>query len=404
FVTEESKEKVEGESVEINRMLGLNFQTQGQLDMAFDKFRRVPIDDSLKDILYNLALDFERKRMLNKAVSVYQYLGEHDSNYRDIDSKIKKLNVASETMIFGLGTGASQADDGTLVIDENTRPTLGRYEVIKELGRGAMGVVYQGKDPKINRLTAIKTIRFEDDYEPEEVEKIKEQFFREAETAGILSHPNIVTIYDAGEDHELSYIAMEFLDGYDLKEHTKPDNLLPMRKVLGHVADMADALGYAHKQGVVHRDIKPANIMLLTNGTVKITDFGIARAVASSKTRTGVVKGTPFYMSPEQIKGVKVDGRSDIFSLGVLLYELLAGVLPFKAGDLTALIYQITNEEPQPITVHIPKIPTAVVQIINKALVKDREKRYQTAEQMAGHLHTVTDKLDELAARKKKQE
>lgn len=404
FVTEESKEKVEGESVEINRMLGLNFQTQGQLDMAFDKFRRVPVDDSLKDILYNLALDFERKRMLNKAVSVYQYIGEHDSNYRDIDSKIKKLNVASETMIFGLGMGASQADDGSLVIDENTRPTLGRYEVIKELGRGAMGVVYQGKDPKINRLTAIKTIRFEDEYEPEEVKKIKEQFFREAETAGILSHPNIVTIYDVGEDHDLSYIAMEFLDGYDLKEHTKADNLLPMRKVLGHVADMADALGYAHKQGVVHRDIKPANIMLLTNGTVKVTDFGIARAVASSKTKTGVVKGTPFYMSPEQIKGVKVDGRSDIFSLGVLLYELLAGVLPFKADDLTALIYQITSEEPQPITDHIPKIPTAVVQIINKALVKDREKRYQTAEQMAGHLHTVTDKLDELAARKKKQE
>ncbi|MBW2086088.1 MAG: CHASE2 domain-containing protein, partial [Deltaproteobacteria bacterium] len=211
FVTEASKEKIEGESVEINRMLGLNFQTQGQLDLAFDKFRRCPVDDGLKDILYNLALDFERKRMLNKAVSVYEYIGQHDSDYRDINGKIKKLNIASETMIFGLGTGGQQADDGTLVISEDTKPTLGRYEILKILGKGAMGVVYQGRDPKINRITAIKTIRFEEEYEPDEAKKIKEQFFIEAETAGILSHPNIVTIYDAGEDLDLCYIAMEYL-------------------------------------------------------------------------------------------------------------------------------------------------------------------------------------------------
>ncbi|MBW1708898.1 MAG: CHASE2 domain-containing protein [Deltaproteobacteria bacterium] len=400
FVTEARKEKVEGESVEINRMLGLNFQSQGQLDLAFDKFRRCPVDDGLKDILYNLALDFERKRMLNKAVSVYQYIGQHDSDYRDITAKIKKLNVVSETMIFGLGTGGRQADDGTLVIDEDTKPTLGRYEIIKVLGKGAMGVVYQGKDPKINRVTAIKTIRFEEEYEPEEVDKIKKQFFIEAETAGILSHPNIVTIYDAGEDLDLSYIAMEYLEGHDLKEHTKVENLLPMRQVIGIVADVADALNYAHDKGIVHRDIKPANIMLLDNGEVKVTDFGIARATATSKTKTGVVKGTPFYMSPEQIKGVKVDGRSDIFSLGVLLYELLAGVQPFRADDLTSLIFKITTEEPEPVTEHNPKVPKAVVQIISKALMKEREKRYPKADQMASHLRMVARKLDELAAKK----
>jgi len=400
FVTEARKEKVEGESVEINRMLGLNFQSQGQLDLAFDKFRRCPVDDGLKDILYNLALDFERKRMLNKAVSVYEYIGQHDSDYRDINAKIKKLNVASETMIFGLGAGGQQADDGTLVIDEDTKPTLGRYEILKVLGKGAMGVVYQGRDPKINRVTAIKTIRFEEEYEPDEVDKIKEQFFKEAETAGVLSHPNIVTIYDAGEDLDLSYIAMEYLEGHDLKENTSKDNLLPLRQVIGIVADVADALDYAHGKGIVHRDIKPANIMLLDNGEVKVTDFGIARATATSKTKTGVVKGTPFYMSPEQIRGMKVDGRSDIFSLGVLLYELLAGVQPFRADDLTSLIFKITSEEPEPITNYNPNVPKAVVQIINKSLVKDREKRYQKAGQMATHLRMVAQKLDEMAAKK----
>lgn len=400
FVTEKGRDKAEGESAEVNRMLGLSFQNQGQLDMAFDKFRRVPIDEGMKDILYNLALDYERKRMFNKAVSVYEYIAEHDEKYKDIIEKIKKLNVASETMIFGLGTGATHAEDGTLLIDGNTRPTLGRYEITKELGKGAMGIVYMGRDPKINRETAIKTIRFTDEYEEDEAQKIQEQFFREAETAGMLSHPNIVTIYDAGEDHDLSYIAMEFLDGHDLKEHSTPEALLPLRDVIQHVADVADALGYAHSKGVVHRDIKPANIMLLKSGVAKVTDFGIARAMASSKTKTGVVKGTPFYMSPEQITGKKVDGRTDIFSLGVVLYELLTGVQPFRADDLTALIYKITSEETESPTDHNPKVPKAVCQIIEKALRKDRDKRYQKAEQMAEHLRIVGRKMDEIAARK----
>ncbi len=156
----------------------------------------------------------------------------------------------------------------------------------------------------------------------------------------------------------------------------------------------------AHDKGVVHRDVKPANIMLLKSGAPKVTDFGIARAMASSKTKTGVVKGTPFYMSPEQIMGKKVDGRSDIFSLGVVLYELLTGVQPFRAEDLTALIYKITTEEPEPITEHNPRVPKAVAQIVEKALVKDREKRYQKAQQMAEHLRMVVRKMDELAARK----
>jgi eukaryotic-like serine/threonine-protein kinase len=400
FVTEVIKDKAQGESAEVNRMLGLSFQNQGQLDMAFDKFRRVPVDDGMKDILYNLGLDYERKRMFNKAVAVYEYIRDHDTQYRDISNKIKKLNVASETMIFGLGTGAHHAEDGTLVLDENTRPTLGRYEIVKELGKGAMGIVYLGRDPQIGREMAIKTIRFTDEYEDDEAEKIRDQFFAEAKTAGMLSHPHIVTIYDAGTDHDLSYIAMEFLEGHDLKEHSSRDKLLPVRDVIRIVSDVAEALGYAHGKGVVHRDIKPANIMLLKNGVAKVTDFGIARAMASSKTKTGVVKGTPFYMSPEQITGKKVDGRTDIFSLGVVLYELLCGIQPFRADDLTGLIYKITSEDPEPVTKHNAKVPKAVSQIIEKALTKDREKRYQQAEQMAEHLRIVGRKMDELAMKK----
>jgi serine/threonine-protein kinase len=403
FVTEVIKDKAEGESAEVNRMLGLSFQNQGQLDMAFDKFRRVPVDEGMKDILYNLSLDYERKRMLNKAVAVLEYIKKYDPEYRDIDTKIKKLNRASETMIFGLGSGGKTADDGTFVIDEETRPTLGRYEIMKELGKGAMGIVYLGQDPQIGREMAIKTIRFTDEYEEDEAEKIKEQFFAEAKTAGLLSHPNIVTIYDAGSDHDLSYIAMEYLDGYDLKEHAVPANLLPIRTVLDLCADVAEALGYAHTKGVVHRDIKPANIMFLKNGKPKVTDFGIARAMASSKTKTGVVKGTPFYMSPEQITGKKVDGRSDIYSLGVVLYELLTGVQPFKADDLAGLIYKITQEEPAPVNQYNQKVPKAVAQIIDKALVKDRDHRYQKAEHMAEHLRLVVKKMDELAARGKSE-
>ena len=400
FVTEVIKDKAQGESAEVNRMLGLSFQNQGQLDLAFDKFRRVPVDDGMKDILYNLALDYERKRMFNKAVSVYEYIKEYDENFRDIKAKIKKLNVASESLIFGLGTGGQHAEDGTLVLDEDTKPTLGRYEILKELGKGAMGIVYLGRDPQIGREMAIKTIRFSDEYEDDEAERIKEQFFAEAQTAGMLSHPNIVTIYDAGSDHDLSYIAMEFLEGYDLKEHASKNNLLPIREVLRHVANVAEALGYAHSKGVVHRDIKPANIMLLKGGVAKVTDFGIARAMASSKTKTGVVKGTPFYMSPEQITGKKVDGRTDIFSLGVVLYELLSGTQPFRADDLTGLIYKITSDEPEPIHEHNPKVPKAVAQIIEKALTKDRDRRYQKAEQMAEHLRIVGRKMDELAAKR----
>jgi len=279
-------------------------------------------------------------------------------------------------MVFGedfLGDGS--AGEGLLAT--GTHSTIGRYEVIKQLGKGAMGVVYLGQDPRINRTTAIKTVRFADDFEPGEAEKMKERFFGEARSAGTLSHPNIVTIYDAGEEQDLAYIAMEYLEGETLEKYTNKGNLLPMRKVIDYVADIADALDYGHQKGIVHRDIKPANIMLLNTGIVKITDFGIARITATSQTRTGVVKGTPYYMSPEQFSGEKVDGRSDIFSLGTMLFQLLTGRLPFYGDNPAALMHQIMNvPHPDPKKIN-PKIVKPLVTIIDKALEKDQGKRYQ---------------------------
>ncbi len=401
LVTETGKEKVEGESAETNRMLGVSFQEQGMLDMAFDKFRKVPVDEQMKGILYNLGLDYERKRQYNKAAAVYEHIEEHDTKYKDVTTRKQKLMQASETMVFGDGflTG-SASDDPLMATGTDTRPTLGRYEIVKQLGKGAMGIVYLGQDPRINRTTAIKTIRFTDDFEEEEAEKMKEKFFREAESAGTLSHPNIVTIYDAGDENDLAYIAMEFLEGDDLEKYIKKENLLPMRKVIDYIADVADGLDYAHGRGIVHRDIKPANIMLIKGDVIKITDFGIARITSSSQTKTGVVKGTPFYMSPEQISGQKVDGRSDIFSLGVMLFQMVTGQVPFKGDSPAALMHQILNiPHPDPKSIN-PKIYKPLVDIINKSLEKDREKRYQKAIDMAMHLRELCKKID--AAKTKK--
>jgi serine/threonine-protein kinase len=261
---------------------------------------------------------------------------------------------------------------------------LGRYQVEKELGKGAMGVVYLGRDPKIGRVVAIKTMALSQEFEADELEEVKTRFFREAETAGRLNHPHIVTIFDAGEEHDLAYIAMEFLKGKDLTGHTKPGTLLPLPVAMSVVARVAEALDYAHKQNVVHRDIKPANIMYDPEAdSVKVTDFGIARITDSSKTKTGMVLGTPSYMSPEQLAGKKIDGQSDLFSLGVTLYQLACGGLPFQGESMAQLMYKIANEQPADPTSLNPALPECLVAIIHRALAKDQVQRYKNGEEMA---------------------
>ncbi len=391
LVTEAGKVKSDEESAETNRMMGLAHQGQGQLDMAFDRFRRVPYSDALMDNMGNLALDFERKRQFNKAQAVYEYMASLNKDFKGLSAKLNRAKNLSETVILG---GGGNHPGGTVLLEGGgvEKPMLGRYQVEKELGKGAMGVVYLGKDPKIGRVVAIKTMALAQEFEGEELTDARERFFREAETAGRLQHQNIVTIFDAGEEHDLAYIAMEFLKGKDLADFCRDGNLLPMRTVLSIVARVAEALAYAHKQNVVHRDIKPANIMYeLQSDTVKVTDFGIARITDSSKTKTGLVLGTPSFMSPEQIAGKKVDGRSDLYSLGVMLYQMLAGVLPFRGDSMAELMYKIANEDAPDIRAVRRDIPDQLARVVALALSKKPEARYQDGDKFAVDLKALID-------------
>jgi serine/threonine-protein kinase len=392
LVTEAGKIKSDEESAETNRMMGLAMQGQGQLDSAFDRFRRVPFSDALMDNLNSLALDFERKRQFNKAQSVYEHMATYNKDYKDLKTKLSRAKNLSETVI--LGGGGSHAG-GTLLLDGGgvEKPMLGRYQVEKELGKGAMGIVYLGKDPKIGRVVAIKTMALSQEFEGGDLDDARERFFREAETAGRLQHQNIVTIFDAGEEHDLAYIAMEFIKGKDLSDMVK-DQLLPVDKTISIVARVADALSYAHRQGVVHRDIKPANIMCdLASDSVKVTDFGIARITDSSKTKTGVILGTPSFMSPEQVAGEKIDGRSDLFSLGVMLFQLLTGELPFQADSIARLMYRIANEPAPDVRSIKPEIPKKLALIVAFALNKQADARYQDGEKFAADLRAAAAEM-----------
>ena len=281
----------------------------------------------------------------------------------------------------------------TSTINNYTPSMLGRYRVLKELGRGAMGLVYLGKDPTIQRFVAIKTMRLDPADHDDKLQDVKARFFREAESTGRLSHPNIVTIYDAGEENDLGYIAMELIEGIPLKQWARKPNLMPVNEVLLTVATVADALDYAHQQGVVHRDIKPANIMLTKDRVVKVMDFGIAKMASSSKTQTNIVLGTPTYMSPEQIAGKKVDGRSDIFSLGIVLFELLTGQLPFTADNLSAVLFSIAHHPHPDIQTLRPDLPPMVQEIVDRALQKELPHRYRRAEEFAGELRACLQRL-----------
>ena len=264
------------------------------------------------------------------------------------------------------------------------KPTLGRYTIEKELGKGAMGVVYLGKDPKIGREVAIKTMALSTEFEGDELQEAKDRFFREAESAGKLDHPNIVRIFDAGDEHDLAYIAMEFLKGKDLVPNSKVPNLLPFDEMCDVMMKVADALHHAHEQGVFHRDIKPANIMYDAEAKLpKVADFGIARVTDSSKTKTGMVLGTPSFMSPEQLAGKKIDGRSDLFSLGVTFYQLACGRLPFEGESMTQLMFAIANQPHPNIREYNPSLPEWVPEFIDQALAKNFDDRFQNGKEFA---------------------
>ena len=269
---------------------------------------------------------------------------------------------------------------------------LGRYEVLGELGQGAMGIVYKARDPLIDRVVAIKTINL--GLALDEKEEYEGRFYQEAKAAGRLNHPNIVTIYDVGKSGDVAYIAMEFLQGRELRDIMNDGGLLPVDQVLDIVAQVAQGLAYAHEHGIVHRDVKPSNIMVVRDGHAKITDFGIARMASSAvRTQTGMVLGSPKYMSPEQVMGKEIDQRSDIFSLGVMLYEMLTGQAPFNGENVNAIMYQTLNAVPAPPNTLNPAVPEMVNFILAKALAKKVEDRYQNAMDFAVDLRACRDTL-----------
>jgi len=367
--------------------------------------------------LYALANQLEQRGRIPQATAVYRHLARFDNTYRDVAARLRRLMDAERNKPQAATTANAvvpqAATDATTpnlrALSERNAPAaadraavaavpeterLGRYQLEREIGRGAMGVVYLGKDTAINRMVAIKAIPLASEFSDAELVEARSRFFREAETAGRLNHPNIVTIYDVGEERGLAYIAMEYLKGRHLSDYTKSSNLMEPRKVLQIIARTADALGFAHKQQVVHRDIKPANLMYdASTDTLKITDFGIARLSGAGTTRTGIVLGTPSFMSPEQLEGRTVTGHSDLFSLGVSLFQLLTGQLPFTADSMTGLMQQIAEAPHPPLRAFRPDLPACVESVIDRALAKNPEDRYDSGAQMAAALEDCISRM-----------
>ena len=339
---------------------GLDFLAAGRLEPAFAEFRRCQPTEMLASAMYKLSLAFEEQAKPERAEAVIRWMKKTQSGTISPENK------------FSLGG------------KKGTPQRLGRYVIERKLGRGAMGAVYLARDPRINRAVALKVIPIEKEFEDEELEEARLRFFREAESAGRLTHPNIITVYDCGEDKHLAYIAMEYLQGISLTQFTEPKKLLAPNKALELCARTAEALDYAHNQGVIHRDIKPANLLYsLRQDLLKISDFGVARLTDNNRTKTGIVLGTPMYMSPEQLNAENLSGHSDLFSLGVTLYELLVGEVPFKASNIAVLMTKITTEDPAPVSNRRPGVPPSVDAVLFKALAKRPEDRFSSGAEMA---------------------
>ena len=439
--TEKVSRDVEGERLESQKLLGLSFQEKGMLDMALATYNKLPMTPEMKIVYLNLGVDYDHRGQKEKAFLAWKRLYDVDPSYEDVAARMEGLRRAGVgTALFldptrgpaagatGAGAGATAmpatvmpatAIDGARTnVSSDTNETrglaattpspgthataqeenaatrayaqpppgaqqFGRYEILQKLGRGAMGDVYKVRDPKIGRIAALKTIRVDLDFTAQQMIELRQRFYREAQTAGRLAHPNIVTIYDVGEEQGISYIVMEFVEGDTLTNMVKKRKTLTLPQIKRVLVDVATGLNYAHENGVYHRDVKPDNIMVAKAGHIKVMDFGIARVVESDMTRTGSILGTPAYMSPEQFAGKKVDGRSDIFSLGVMLYELLTSKRPFTGGTATEIMFAIMQKDPLPPSEVNTSLAKAWDAVLTKALAKDPAARYQTALEFA---------------------
>lgn len=353
--------RYENESI---KLLGQCFMAKGMLEFAFQEFRKLLIDEEVKDLLYTLAQKYEAKGDLVGAKQVYRLLFSADMNYRDVKLKFELLAGATSDPL---------ATERSTLISQLGEQARNRYELIEELGRGAMGIVYRARDNELDEFVALKILPENLSQNPDALHR----FRAEARAARRLSHPNIVRIHDIGEEKGRKYISMEIIKGTDLKRYLRQKGRLSVDEAVAIAIPICEALDYAHRNGIIHRDIKPANIMLTETGVPKLSDFGIAKALeATSETLTGAIIGTPLYMSPEQVQGKPADARADLYSLGITLYELLAGKPPFTEGDIA---YQHCRVPPRP----IDGVPSELNEIILKCLEKDRDNRWKSAGELA---------------------
>lgn len=365
----------------------------GPVDQAWDTLRAYLPDVAHREATLQtcerIAAAFEADARFEAARDVYEHMADIDPDWPEVRSRLMRVR--------GLAQVATVSAWGSVPPRPVPAPTqggLGRYVIDKPLGQGAMGAVYQGHDAVTGRRVALKTMALSREFSGDELADARSRFLREADMAGRLQHPDIVGILDAGETDGLAYIAMELVDGVDLGHHVQPGHLLSLPQVLRIGARVADALAYAHTRGVTHRDIKPANIMVdVAHDVVKVMDFGVARVADATRTRTGVVLGTPTFMSPEQLSGQPIDGRSDLYSLGVTLFQLLTGQLPYRSDSMAALMRAIGREPPVPLNSLRPDLPAALSDIVALALQKHPATRYASGQQMADDLRAVLRSL-----------
>ena len=440
------------------RSVGLKLQGLGQLTLAYEKFKQCTHNHDTANLLFNLAIDFQVKGEPENAKDVFLYIASFEPNFKDVQQRISSLSgdifpekdlpinespinellietplaeeiptqeatepepvtqdspqtsnnlasnpstiiekaVASGKTII-LAPGKEPEEEVVLGEELSEYPTLygSRYKIQNVLGQGTTGAVFKGRDIVTDEIVAVKVLNLSDELEDDQLDEYKFRFHREIETAGNLNHPNIVKILDSGETDGFAYIAMEYVDGTNLRNYARADQLLEPKTVLKIIAQCADALAYAHKQDLIHRDIKPANIIYnYSDDYVKLTDFGIARIPDSTRTRAGSILGTPLYMSPEQLAGERLDARSDLYSLGVTLYHLLTGSPPFRPKTMAELMRSITQEQHKDIAEIDPGTPSCIAWSVNKALEKSPDKRFQSAASMANKLRECEMMID----------
>lgn len=380
------------ESAEANKLLGLTFQSKGMLALAYERFEKVPLNLEMIEILYNLGFDCERKRMFDLAQIIYRKIARRKQGFKDIEERIKWISTA-----LALGKGERRRSQELFKEGaDKSHAKIGRYEILGELSRGSLIDVYKGRDPRINRQVVIKVLKFPKGIKDDRRIAIRDLFINQVEAAGRLIHPNIALVYDIGDDWDLCYLAMEFLKGKPLTHWCRMDNMLGLETVLNIAIQICEALSYAHTHDVLHLSMKPSNVFLLQDNRVKVTDFGfsnILKAAGVIPTSKMGIHPSAYYTSPEQIRGKAEDERSDIFSFGVILYEILTGQKPFQGKNEAELEEQIMLQLPSPPIEIRSSIPLRLSRIVEKAILRQTDRRFQTASELVLYLKHIASAM-----------